>query len=218
MKSKLVIFVCLLVSITANAQTSKETSDISFGFFVGSGISNVKVSNSNWNQPPANYGDSLSSISSKNGIPIDIGGFFAWETSKWLSLRESLFFSSNKNSIDYNDILVSDRVNLNSNTAIGLTSTFRINLTKKKIKPYLLLGSIFLYKLEQSNQVERNRIDQLTYDGFGIEIPTKHFKISPELTYEGGIININRSSANLLTNTISKLYQQRFMLSVYFSK
>jgi hypothetical protein len=220
MKSKLAILVCLLASIAANAQTNKDTSDILFGFFLGSGISNVNVTTANWNQPPANYGDSLNSISSKNGIPLDFGGFFVLKLNKWLNIRESLFFSSNNTRISYNEKQGSvTTLKPRSNTAIGLTSAFKIDLTKKKIKPYLLLGATYLYKLGESNTLERNRIDVLAYAlGCGVEIPTKHFKVSPEINYEGGIVNINRSSPNLYTNTISNLYQQRFMLSVYFSK
>ena len=91
----------------------------------------------------------------------------------------------------------------------------------KNITPYLSAGPAFNYVLKQNTEsslkLPLKKTDLLGEIGFGADIGfvKSKFKLSPELKFSKGFINMNDDINNFYTHAIDNLKRQVFTFSIY---
>lgn len=209
------------ITVVGQSTSNKTKRPDNFGIFAGVGIASFNVSKSNWTQLPVNYADSLNSVTSTSNLSVHMGITYRIEFNRNLSLRPAVtLIIGETGKLKYDRKVTTETLNFKA-VAEGLAIPFIYKLSNKEIKPYIELGPTLLYHLGQAEEtgakVTLNKFDLLGQFGIGIEIPTKHFKLSPELSFSKGFIDAKSNNNNLYTKTISSLHRQYFNLSFYFS-
>jgi hypothetical protein len=222
-QKQILLIITFFVTKTVLGQpiSNKSKQPSNFGLFGGFGLAKFNLAKSDWSQPSIDYADSLNEITSSSNVSVNFGLTYRIEFNKNLSLRPAIaIIIGETGKLNYERKATTEVLNFKA-VAEYLAIPFIYRFNSKKIKPYIDLGPTILYHLGQSDETETkvslNKFDLLGQIGFGIEIPAKHFKLSPELSFAKGFIDAKKDNNNLYTNTIASLHRQYFTLSFYFS-
>lgn len=198
-----------------------------FGFYAGAGISNLKISLSNWDQRNINYADSLNSINSKSGSRIDLAIFcqvnfnetFAWRPSAAISINSTELNYDRKPTAGFPERI--ETLLVKSTSAI-FESPFIYSLKHGKITPYLTFGPSFAFILNQPADMKSkfplNSFELFGNAGAGLEIGFNKIILSPEFRFSSAFNSIKGDANNIYTNTLSSFKRQSFMFNLYLRK
>lgn len=191
-----------------------------FGLAFGAGISDFRVTNSNWKQGMIDYNDSLKSIASQSAFKFDLSFLYLINFSKTLAFRPTATLSIEGTKLQYNKHQSVEIIDKGIASQI-LSLPFLYKFQGKRIQPYLLAGPSFSFMFGQDDKVEKfvplKTIDLLGDIGFGIDIDIPKLKIiaTPEMKYSVGLLNRKGEANNLYMNTIEQLKRRALTFTIY---
>ena len=178
---KVVILMLLVASSSFAQEETRKEKFATFGFDLGVNRSNLSFGTAQ---------DGAGTIT--NGLGYRLGIISNFRLSKKLSLapKAELSFNASRlsqNTIDY-------KVNpVNLEAMLHM----KYKLFKSKFTPYVIIGPNFRVPLSNSTSTQDfipTKKDIAIDAGIGFDIPLRNIKLSPELRYSFGLINISNSS------------------------
>lgn len=220
MKAKAIFIlpVFLFISLSVDAQKAAgENSKNKWGIGLGSGLSKVHATPTDWETPGSPYYDSLNSITASFIPKFELFLFYQIQLSGNVHLRPAVYTSfGDGGKLTYDKKAgPAESIKL-SNAAIVLSLPLLLKLPTTDNRFYLSGGPAFSF-LGQDEEVRKQfplkTIDILADLSVGYDIAVKKIIITPELRTMVGLLNIKKNGDNFYTNTIEKLRRQSLTLS-----
>jgi len=139
-----------------------------------------------------------------NGYGYRLGIIAEKRLSPAIQFKPKTEISFNRSHVNFNTLQPSYHI---FPVSLVIMPHFTIEIPKKNIAPYILLGPNLKVPLVYSSSTTNfNTRPDIALDlGIGITIPLRHFSISPELRYSHGLTNVSQhpSLQDLRFNTFS---------------
>lgn len=187
-----IVFVCLLLSLTAFSfgQTENSESKLKFGF-------NAAITYSNLQLTPVNslYAKDMEA---SNGPGIRMGILLDYKIAEHFSFSPKTEMSFNNGKVSLP--LPGDERDIYNvlPAAIEVASHFNYKLNTGKLEPYFSFGPSFKIPITDENNSMRqisNRSDLALDFGVGLHKACSSFSFAPELRYSYGLMNLSTVNA-----------------------
>ncbi len=238
--STLFIVLLFLVSTGIFAQNSKvknlkkfDKKRLHFGYTLGFNTMNFSIHKAD-NFHNTSELSEIYSIESVAKVGFQVGIISNLRLGEYFDLRLLLNVTLGQRDLEYN--IIEDTISSNkykySSHKMQIASTFlsfpfHIKYRAKRIsnyRPYLIAGinpkidlaSQKKIKEEEMPKIRLKRFDFYYEIGFGVDYYLPYFKLSTEIKFGAGLLNIIKGDNTQYTNSIDKMNSRMFMISFHF--
>ncbi|HEY9116681.1 MAG TPA: porin family protein [Roseivirga sp.] len=232
-RAKVVLLIFLLSGASLFGQTRKQgvtlhrmESDqklFKYGFFLGAHQNSYGIRYSDAFETPQ-Y-DQINSIISKSNLGFNLGFMVNYRLADQFTLRlVPVKIGLYQNTVDYHQLDGSVDSQLIESTRLepGAFLKYR-SIRRGNERMYMVAGvsaSIRAGKedlVTSTDRLEIKRFDAQLEFGIGLERYFEFFKLSPELRYARGLVNVMNNSSNIYHDGLSRISTHNFTLYFHFS-
>lgn len=223
----------IFLSVASHAQFFKKHPDknsefsgprkTQFLLTVGISQNRFNIKKSNWVQNGVDYNDSLSDISTKPGLGLQLGLGLQSNFSKSLAFRPIMYLSFWESALEYKKYSGTEEIKRAPVSLIAsLPLLYKMNLNKTSIL-YIGAGPALSFLLSKDKDETYDKLPLRKTDiGLeilaGIDIRSQALRcyIIPELKFGTGLNNLRKDAPGLYVNTLQTIKRQTWSFSLIF--